>query len=111
MRTHQPALNERRDTVYARQNLVGIFTGSLDRCSVMDVFVFGCAGIGWKPIGVNSRTGFNVILNKHLERFGFCAGPRCQGRCRVTRVDLILDWGRKVNGDERIGYSEERKTA
>ena len=25
MRAHQPALNERSDTVYARQNLVGIF--------------------------------------------------------------------------------------
>ena len=78
MRTYQPALNECRDTVYARQNLVGIFTGPLDGCSVMDVFVFGCAGIGWKPIGVNSRTGFNVILNKHLERFGVCVGNNLQ---------------------------------
>jgi hypothetical protein len=34
--------------------------------------------------------------------YGRANGPRCQGRCRVTRVDLILDWGRKVNGDERI---------
>lgn len=24
MRSHQPALNERRDTVYARQNFIGI---------------------------------------------------------------------------------------
>lgn len=32
MRTHQPALNERRNAVYARQNLVGFFARTLDRC-------------------------------------------------------------------------------
>lgn len=77
-RAHQPALNECRDTGYARQNLVGIFTGYLYGCSVMDVFVFGCSVIGRKHIGVNSRTGFNVILNKHLERFGVCVGNNLQ---------------------------------
>ena len=67
---HQPALNERRDTVYARQDLVNLLAGTLDGCSLVNVFVFCGAWIGSKSIGVDRRAWFDVLLNKCLERFG-----------------------------------------
>ena len=39
MRTHQPAFNERRNAVYARQNLVGFFAGALDGRSLCPVSI------------------------------------------------------------------------
>jgi hypothetical protein len=47
MSPHQPALNERRNTVYARQNLISVLAGAFDGLSLMDVIVFYSAGIGF----------------------------------------------------------------
>lgn len=78
MRAHQPALNQRGDAVYARQDLVGVFAGAFDGRSMMEVFVFGCAGIRCQPVGVYGRTRFDMLLNKRLERFGFRVGDDLQ---------------------------------
>ena len=78
MRTHQPALNERRDTVYARQNLIGILTRALDGGSLMNIFVFCGAWIRRKPVGVNGRARLDMLLNKGLERFSFGVGDNLQ---------------------------------
>jgi len=93
MRTHHPALNQRGNAVYARQDLVGIFAGYLDGRSLVDVFVFGCAWIGCKPVGVDRRAGFDVLLNKRLERFGFCVGDNLQAAAPETF------WGEQFHGD------------
>lgn len=61
MSSHQPALHERCDTVYARQNLVGILTGALDGYSLMNVFIFCGAWIGGKSVGVNGRASFDMV--------------------------------------------------
>jgi len=78
MRTHQPALNQRGNAMYARQDLVGVFTRAFDGRSLVGVFVFGCAGVGCKPVGVDRRTWLDVLLNKRLECFGFCVGDNLQ---------------------------------
>jgi len=78
MRTHQPALNERCNAVYTRQDLVGILTGAFDRRSFVDVFVFGSAGVGCKPVGIEGRASLDVLPNKRLERFGFGVGHDLQ---------------------------------
>ena len=78
MRTHQPALNERRDTVYARQNLVGIFARATDGGSMMNIFVLCCTWIRRKPVSVNSRARFDMLLNKCLERFSLSVGDNLQ---------------------------------
>src|SRR5665811_1512480 len=78
MRTHQPALNQRRDTVYARQNLVGILARACDRGCLMNISVFCGTWIRREPIGVNGRACFDVLLNKCLERFSFSVGDNLQ---------------------------------
>ncbi len=78
MRPHQPALNERRDTVYAWQNFVGILARATNGGSMMNIFVFCGAWIGRKPVGVNSRARFDMLLNKCLERFSFGVGDNLQ---------------------------------
>lgn len=78
MSAHQPALNERRDTVYARQDFIGVLAGTFDGRSLMDVIVFCSAWIGCQPIGVDGRTRFDVPLNKGLERFSFGVGDNLQ---------------------------------
>jgi hypothetical protein len=44
MRSHQPALNERRDTVCPRQNLIGLLAGAFDERSLVDVIIFSGTG-------------------------------------------------------------------
>ena len=78
VRAHQPAFNQRGDAVYARQDFIGVFAGGFDGCSMVEVFVFGCAWVGWQPIGVDGRARFDVLLNKSFERFGFCVGDNLQ---------------------------------
>ena len=78
MRPHQPALNERRDPVYAWQNLVGLFPGAADSGSPMTIFVLCGAWIGRKSVGVNRRARFDMFLNKSLERFSFGVGDNPQ---------------------------------
>ena len=78
MRTHQPALNERYNPVYTRQDLVGFLAGTFDRRSFVNIFVFGCTGVGCKPVGVEGRARLDVLLNKRLERFGFGVGNNLQ---------------------------------
>lgn len=74
MRAHQPALYERSNAAYARPNLVGFFAGALDRRSLVDIFIFGCTGIGCRPTGVDRRARFDVFLNQSLGCFGFGVG-------------------------------------
>lgn len=78
MRTHQPSLNQRGNAVYARQDLVGVFAGALDGRSLVDVFVFGGAGVGCKPVGVDRRVRLDVLSYKRLECFSFCVGNNLQ---------------------------------
>jgi len=78
MRSHQPALNERRDTVYARQNLIGILARAFDGRSLVDVIIFSGTGIGCQPVGVDGRARFDMLLNKGLERFSFGFGDDLQ---------------------------------
>jgi len=78
MCTHQPALNERGNAVYARQDLVGLLTGAFDGRPLVDVFVFGGTGIGYQPVGVDRRSRLDVLPNKRLERFGFGVGNNLQ---------------------------------
>lgn len=68
MRTHQPALNERGNAVYTRQDLVGLVV----------VFVFGVTGIGYQTVGVDRRARLDVLPDKRLERFGFGVGDNLQ---------------------------------
>jgi len=78
VRAHQPALNQRGDAVYARQDLVGLLAGAFDGRSLVDIFVFGCAGVGCQPVGVDGRARLDMLLNKCLERFGFGVGNDLQ---------------------------------
>lgn len=78
MRTHQPALNERGNAVYARQDLVGLLAGAFDGRSLVVVFVFGGTGIGYQPVGVDRRARLDVLPDKRLERFGFGVGDNLQ---------------------------------
>lgn len=78
MSPHQPALNERRNTVYARQNLVGVLAGAFDGRSLVDVIVFCSAGIGCEPIGVDGRAWFDVPLNKGLKGCSFSVRDNLQ---------------------------------
>ena len=78
MRTHQPAFNERRDTVYARQNLVGILARAFYGGCLVNIFVFCSTWIGRKSVGVNGRASFDVLVNKGLERFSFGVGDNLQ---------------------------------
>ena len=75
---HQPALHERCDTVYARQNFVGIFARATDGGPVMNIFVFCGAWIGRKPVGVDRRARLDVLPNKRLECSGFGVGDNLQ---------------------------------
>ena len=63
MRAHQPALNQCCHAVYARQNLIGFFTGALYRCgcAMMNVIVFSCAWIGIQSIGINCGAGWTCF--------------------------------------------------
>ena len=90
---HQPTLNERCDTVYARQNLVGFFAGTLDGSTLMDVIVFRGTGIGYQSIRADGRARFDVLLNKGFERFGFGVGDNLQA---ATPKPL---WGEQFYGD------------
>jgi len=90
---HQPTLNERCDTVYARQNLVGFFAGTLDGRTLMDVIVFRGTGIGYQSIRADGRARFDVLLNKGFERFGFGVGDNLQA---ATPKPL---WGEQFYGD------------
>ena len=81
---HQPALNERRDTVYAWQNFVGILARATDGGSMMNIFVFCGAWIGRKPVSVNTRARFDMRLNKYLERFSFGVGDNLQAAAPKT---------------------------
>ena len=78
MRAHQPALDQRGHAVHTRQDLVGLFSGSFDGRSLVDVFVFGGTGIGCQPVGVEGRARLDVLLDKRLERFGFGVGNNLQ---------------------------------
>ena len=78
MRAHQPALNQRGNAMYARQDLVGLFAGAFDGRSLVDVFVFGGTGVGFQPVGVEGRAWFDMLLNKRLERFGIGVGNDLQ---------------------------------
>lgn len=78
MRTQQPALNERGNAVYARQDLVGLLAGVFEGRSLMIVFVFGGTGIGYQPVGVHRRARLDVLLDERLERFGFSVGDNLQ---------------------------------
>ncbi len=93
MRAHQPALNQRGDAVHTRQDLIGIFAGTFDGRSMMEVFVFGCAGVGCQSVGVDGRTRLDVLLNKRLERFGFGVGNDLQPATPETLG------GKQLHGD------------
>src|SRR3989338_1433543 len=99
MRTHQPALNERCNAVYTRQDLVGILTGAFDRRSFVDVFVFGGTGVGCKPVGVEGRASLDVLLNKRLERFGFGVGDDLQAAAPEALG------GKQFHGDSHKHFS------
>ena len=90
---HQPALNQRCDAVYTRQDLVGLFAGAFDGRSMVEVFVFGCAWVGYQPIGVDGRARFDMLLNKRLERFGFGVGNDLQPATPETLG------GKQLHGD------------
>lgn len=93
VRAHQPALNQRGDAVYTRQDLVGIFAGAFDGRSMVEVFVFGCAWVGCQPVGVDGRARFDMLLNKRLERFGFGVGDDLQPATPETLG------GKQLHGD------------
>lgn len=90
---HQPALNQRGNAVYARQDLVGLLAGAFDGRSLVDVFVFGCAWVGCQPVGVDGRARFDMLLNKRLERFGFSVGNNLQAAAPEPF------WGEQFHGD------------
>jgi len=93
MRPHQPSFNQRGNTVYARQNLVGLLAGTFDRRSLVDVFVFGGTGVGYEPVGVDRRTRLDVLLDKRLECFGFCVWNNLQAAAPEALG------GKQFNGD------------
>lgn len=93
MSPHQPTFHERRDTVYARQDLIGILAGAFDGRSLMEVIVFCGTGIGCQSIRVDGRARFDMLLNKGFERFSFGVWDNLQA---ATPNPL---WGEQFYGD------------
>jgi hypothetical protein len=46
MRAHQPSFYQRGNAVYARQDFIGLFAGTADGSSLVDVFIFGGTRVG-----------------------------------------------------------------
>lgn len=105
VRTHQPALNQRGDAMHTRQYFVGLLAGTFDGLPQVEVFVFGCAGIGCQPVGVDGRARFDMLPDKRLECFGFGVGNDLQAATPETF------WGKQLHGNGYQHFASGSATA